>query len=204
MTSQAPNSNKTERNKLEDFSLVQKAKSNDQVAYKSLVNKYQPRLNYHISKIVRDDKVVEDLVQESLLKAFNNLESFDSSYAFSTWLYRIATNHSIDYLRKRKLKTLSIDEPYQTRDGEMSIEIPDIGGEADVYILQKQRKIIIVQAIESLPDKYKEIITLRHMEEKSYQEISEIMNLPLGTVKAHIFRAREMLYKFLKDRRDTF
>ncbi len=204
MSSSTGNKTRTERNKIEDFALVQKAKSNDQVAYKSLVNKYQPRLSYHISKIVRDQKVVEDLVQESLLKAFNNLDSFDSSYAFSTWLYRIATNHSIDYLRKRKLKTFSIDEPYKTRDGEMTLEIPDSGGEADSVILQKQRKKIIIEAIESLPEKYREIIKLRHMDEKSYQEISDIMSLPLGTVKAHIFRAREMLYKFLKDRKNTF
>jgi RNA polymerase sigma factor (sigma-70 family) len=198
---------KTERsllNRQEDYKLVERAKLNEQAAFARLMEKYQKPLYFHINKIVHDKEILEDLIQEIFLKAFDNIHSFDASYAFSTWLYRIATNHSIDYLRKRKLKTLSIDEPYQTKDGELRIELADDDSEADDVILHQQRVNIIMEAIESLPDKYERIIRLRHMEEKSYQEIAEIMELPLGTVKAHIFRARELLNKYLKDKRGSF
>jgi len=192
------------KNRQEDYDLVDRAKLNDQAAFARLMEKYQKPLYFHINKIVHDKEMLEDLVQEIFLKAFDNIHSFDATYAFSTWLYRIATNHSIDYLRKKKLKTLSIDQPYQTRDGELKLELADDDAEADDQILHQQRVNIIMEAIENLPEKYERIIRLRHMEEKSYQEIAEIMNLPLGTVKAHIFRARELLNKHLKDKRGSF
>mgnify|MGYP000722082956 CR=1 FL=1 len=195
---------KSSLNRQEDFALVERAKLNDQAAFRSLLEKYQRPLYFHINKIVHDKDILEDLIQEIFLKAFDNIHTFDASYAFSTWLYRIATNHSIDYLRKRKLKTLSLDEPYQTKDGEMKLELADDDTEADDVILHQQRVSIIMEAIASLPEKYEKIIRLRHMEEKSYQEIAEIMELPLGTVKAHIFRARELLNKYLKDKKGSF
>jgi RNA polymerase sigma-70 factor (ECF subfamily) len=197
-------SDKSTLNRQEDFALVERAKLNDQAAFARLLEKYQRPLYFHINKIVHDKEILEDLIQEIFLKAFDNIHTFDTSYAFSTWLYRIATNHSIDYLRKKKLKTLSLDEPYQTKDGEMKLEIADDDTEADDVILHQQRVNIIMEAIESLPEKYEKIIRLRHMDEKSYQEIAEMMDLPLGTVKAHIFRARELLNKYLKDKKGSF
>lgn len=176
----------------------------DESAYAKLVEKYRKPLFFHISKLVKDRDHIEDLVQEAFMKAFGNLKSYNTDYAFSTWLYRIATNHSIDYLRKRKLQTLSIDEPIKTKEGEIEIELPDESSQSDRDIIRKQRKKIIRKSIEDLPEKYRQVIEMRHMEEKSYQEISEILDLPLGTVKAHIFRAREMLYKSLKDKRSHF
>ncbi len=195
---------RSKRNREEDYALVEKAKLNEQHAFTRLMEKYRMPLHYHISKIVRDKEMIEDLVQEAFLKAFDNIHSFDTTYAFSTWLYRIATNHSIDYLRKKKMKTLSIDEPVKAKDGEMQIELPDQDSEADQEIISQQRENIIMEAIESLPEKYSVIIKLRHMDDKSYQEIAEIMELPLGTVKAHIFRARELLNKYLIEKRGTF
>ncbi len=192
------------RNRQEDYDLVAKARSNDQEAYRRLMEKYQRPLYFHIGRIVRDKEVLEDLVQETFLKAFDNLHSFDSTYAFSTWLYRIATNHSIDYLRKKKLQTLSLDEPVSTKDGEMTIEVADQDSDTDEEIIHAQRMQIIMDAIDSLPEKYRVIIKMRHMEEKSYQEIAELQDLPLGTVKAHIFRARELLNKYLISKRGSF
>lgn len=154
--------------------------------------------------MVRSHEQVEDLVQEVFVKAFDNLGSYNSDYAFSTWLYRIATNHTIDFLRKKKLQTLSIDETIKTADGEVEPQIPDDNYEADRSVIRKQRSAIIHDAISRLPEKYRQVIEMRHMEEKSYQEISELLDIPLGTVKAHIFRAREMLYKSLIDKRDQF
>lgn len=148
--------------------------------------------------------LIEDLLQEIFAKAFDNIHSFNPTYAFSTWLYRIATNHTIDYLRKKKLKTMSLDEPIQTKDGEMRLEVADDSEHTDEGIQYKQRAKIIREAIDLLPPRYKKVIQMRHMEEKSYQEIAEMLELPLGTVKAHIFRARELLYKHLKDREGSF
>ncbi len=189
---------------LEDDKLVAAAMEGDESAYAQLVDKYQRALFFHIAKMVKEKSHIEDLVQESFMKAFGNLKSYNTDYAFSTWLYRIATNHSIDYLRKRKLQTMSIDDPVKTKEGEIEVQLPDENSDTDRGIIRKQRKKIIQQSIENLPEKYRQVIQMRHMEEKSYQEISELLELPLGTVKAHIFRAREMLYKSLKEKKKHF
>lgn len=188
----------------EDDLLVQSAKEGNEQAYAQLVSKYQRALYYHLIKMVRNNEQVEDLVQEVFVKAFDNLGSYNTDYAFSTWLYRIAKNHTIDYLRKKKLQTLSIDDTVKTADGEVQTQIADEEAQTDRGIIRKQRSAMIHEAISELPEKYRQVIEMRHMEEKSYQEISELLDLPLGTVKAHIFRAREMLYKSLIDKRDQF
>lgn len=151
--------------------------------------------------MVRDMQQVEDLVQEAFVKAFGSLESYDPRYAFSTWLYRITTNHSIDYLRKRKLATFSIDKPLETKDGELQMELPDTTYRPDRHLVRDQRNEIIAEAIEELPPKYHRVIEMRHRQEMTYEEIAEELELPLGTVKAHIFRARGLLNKSLKKRR---
>lgn len=188
---------------LEDDQFVKRAISGDQDAFKLLMKKYQTPLYYHIIKMVKNHEQVEDIIQESFVKAFSNLNSYNTNYAFSTWLYRITTNHTIDYLRKKKLQTTSINEPVRAKDGEMQFQIVG-NAETDRKIIRKERKKIVSDAIENLPEKYREVIQMRHLEEMSYQEISKELELPLGTVKAHIFRAREMLYKALIDRKDKF
>lgn len=208
-TSQSNSKTDTSRNgasesSLEDDVLVKEARGGSEKAYKKLVNKYQRALHFHILKMIKDQNRVEDLVQEVFLKAFDNLSSYNTNYAFSTWLYRIATNHTIDYLRKKKLQTLSIDEPVKSRDGDMKMQLPDENARTDRKIIRSQRQKMVQQAIDDLPDKYRDVIKLRHMQEKSYQEIADVLDLPLGTVKAHIFRAREMLYKAIKDKREKF
>ena len=189
---------------LQDDKLVKSAVKGDQEAFKKLVNKYQKPLYFHVLKMVKEHEQVEDLIQEAFVKAFDNLATYNTDYAFSTWLYRITTNHTIDYLRKKKLKTTSINDPVKTKEGEMQIELGDKQAETDRDIIRSQRQKIIRHAINNLPEKYRIVIQLRHIEELSYQEISEQLDLPLGTVKAHIFRAREMLYKALKDKRGQF
>lgn len=189
---------------IEDDKLVSRALSGDESAYKDLVNKYDRPIYFHIRKMIKEQELVEDLVQEVFMKAFNNLSTYSNEYAFSTWLYRIATNHTIDYLRKKKLQTLSINDPYKTKDGEFEIQLPDESFATDKQVMKKQRKQIVHEAIDALPEKYKAVIQMRHMDELSYQEISDELDLPLGTVKAHIFRARELLYKALIDKKETF
>ncbi len=189
---------------IEDDSFVKSALKGNEAAYRKLVDKYDRPIYFHIKKMIKEQELVEDLVQEVFMKAFNNLYTYSHEYAFSTWLYRIATNHTIDYLRKKKLQTLSINDPYKTKDGEIEIQLPDDSFATDKQVMNKQRKAIVHEAIDELPEKYKAVIQMRHMDELSYQEISEELDLPLGTVKAHIFRARELLYKALKDKKDTF
>ena len=186
----------------EDRGLVEDALGGDQRAYERLVAKYQVPLTRHVGRMVRDSQQADDLVQEAFVKAFRSLERYSPDYAFSTWLYRSATNHTIDYIRKKKLPTFSIDKPLATRDGEMQMELPDSTYRPDRAIVTDQRNAMLAEAVAGLPPKYHRVIVMRHQEEKSYDEIAEALDLPLGTVKAHIFRARALLNKALRDRRD--
>lgn len=187
----------------QDRVLVEQALSGREDAYTQLMQKYGKALYHHIYRMVRSKGEVEDLVQESFIKAFSALASYSSDYAFSTWLYKIATNHTIDYLRKKKLPTFSIDKPIQAKDGSLEYEVPDTTYRPDRHVVADQRRELIQEAIDALPEKYNRVIVLRHQQEKSYEEIALELDLPLGTVKAHIFRARKLLYKFLRERRDT-
>ena len=181
-----------------DSELISQAKRGEGKAYDKLLNKYRNSVYNLVFRMVRDVQEAEDLTQEAFIKAFNSLAQFNEEYAFSTWLYKIATNNCIDFFRKRKLQTLSLDKPIQYKDSEIQQEIPDTDLNPEKTILAKERSAIIREAIDTLPEKYHSAIVLRHSEEKSYEEIAEILNLPIGTVKARIFRAREMLNKALK------
>lgn len=190
----------------EDRALVRRAlgedgRPSDEAAYARLVEKYRGPLNRHVGQMMRSGVEVEDLVQEAFVKAFGALDRYSPEYAFSTWLYRIATNHAIDHIRRRRLKTVSIDKPIQGRDGEFQAEIPDSTYRPDRAIVESQRGAILREAIDALPEKYHRVIVMRHQEEMTYEEIAETLDLPLGTVKAHIFRARALLNKALKERR---
>ncbi len=187
----------------EDRELVERALSGDQAAYQALMDKYQRALYHHVLRVVRTKQEVDDLVQEAFIKAFSALGSYSTQYAFSTWLYKIATNHAIDFLRKKKLQTFSIDNPIKTKDGEIEFELPDTTYRPDRHIVTDQRNALIQEAIDALPEKYYRVIVMRHQQEKAYEEIATELDLPLGTVKAHIFRARVLLNKYLRDKREN-
>jgi len=183
---------------LQDDHWVVLAVKGDEKAYSELTQKYQKPLYFHVCKMIRNSDFAEDLVQDIFLKAFKSLKNYKNDYAFSTWLYRIATNHTIDYLRKKKLETLSIHAD-DSDDTHATIQLADEDSFTDEPMIRRERKNKVHEAIGQLPEKYREVILKRHIEEKSYQEIAEEMDVPLGTVKAHIFRARELLYKYMKD-----
>ena len=183
---------------LQDDHWVVLAVKGDEKAYSELTQKYQKPLYFHVCKMIRNLDFAEDLVQDIFLKAFKSLKNYKNDYAFSTWLYRIATNHTIDYLRKKKLETLSIHAD-DSDDTHATIQLADEDSFTDEPMIRRERKNKVHEAIGQLPEKYREVILKRHIEEKSYQEIAEEMDIPLGTVKAHIFRARELLYKYMKD-----
>jgi RNA polymerase sigma factor (sigma-70 family) len=184
----------------EDSRLIQSALAGDDPSYRKLMDKYHDQIYNFIYRMIHDREQVEDLTQEAFIKAFQSLRSFNEEFAFSTWLYKIATNNSIDFIRKRKLQMYSIDKPVESKDSDFVFELPDMTYEADGDVIRDQRAILLQGAIAQLPEKYRKVIQLRHMEERSYEEIAKILHLPIGTVKAHIFRAREILYKQLRHR----
>jgi len=184
---------------VDDTIIVGKALNGDQEAYTLLLKKYRGAIYSLVFKMIKNKEEAEDLVQETFIKAFAALSSFNDEYAFSTWLFKIASNNCIDFLRKKRLQTLSIDKPTQSKDGQMPKEYPDPIINPEMQLIETEKSCIIDIAIDSLPKKYRIAIIMRHKEEKSYEEISEALDIPLGTVKARIFRAREKLKKYLKD-----
>ena len=187
-----------EQSRIEDKALISAAIAGNQDAFKRLMKKYHGAIAHLVTRMIGNQEEVEDLTQEAFIKAFNSLASFNDEFAFSTWLYKIASNNCIDYMRKRKLRTMSIDRPSPSSDSDQQYEIPDSSNIPDQHILKAQQTQAIQKAIDALPDKYRTVIVMRHQEEKSYEEIAVALDLPLGTIKAHIFRAREMLYKQLR------
>jgi RNA polymerase sigma factor (sigma-70 family) len=184
----------------EDSKLIRAALRGKQEAFQRLMDKYRDAIYHLLRRMISSSDEIDDLTQETFIKAFASLKSFNEDYAFSTWLYKIATNNCIDYIRKKKLQTYSIDKPIESVESDFSFELPDTTYEPDRDIIQRQRSTLIEEAIASLPEKYRRVIILRHTEEKDYAEIAKILHLPIGTVKAHLFRAREMLNKYLREK----
>lgn len=183
----------------DDEKLIADALKGDQKAYTRLVEQHKKAIFHIINKIVRNDEAANDLVQETFMKAFSSLATYRSEYRFSTWLYKIAANASIDYLRKRRIHALSLDRPMETKDGTVEIEVADYSYHPELDLMRKQQRVSIEEAIDSLPKKYRDVIVYRHKDDKSYEEIADLLEIPVGTVKARIFRARELLKKKLKN-----
>ena len=184
--------------KNEELELIAQALGGSQRAYTDLTERHRGPVFQIILKIVRNQETAKDLVQETFMKAFGSLASYRSEYRFSTWLYKIAANASIDFLRKKRIHALSLDRPLQTADGTIEIEVPDNSNNPEQDLVRKEQRVGIEQAIESLPPKYREVIVYRHKDDKSYEEIADLLDVPVGTVKARIFRARVLLKKKLK------
>ncbi len=182
----------------QDDQLIADALHGDQKAYEALLARHNKAIFHVVMKIVRNREEAQDLVQETFMKAFNALASYRSEYRFSTWLYKIAANCAIDFVRKKRIEALSLDKPIETKDGRVEFEVPDSSWDPEQDLVRKQKLKSIEEAIDSLPDKYREVIIYRHRGDKPYEEIADILKVPVGTVKARIFRARELLKKKLK------
>ncbi len=181
-----------------DDILISNALEGNQQAFKELMERYRLTIFHIVLKIVRDSEAANDLVQETFMKAFSSLATYRSEYKFSTWLYRIGANSAIDYLRKQKIRTLSLDSPHEMADGSVDLNVPDNSYNPERDLMEREKRISIDEAIESLPEKYRIVIVYRHRDDKTYEEISEALRIPIGTVKARIFRARELLKKKLR------
>lgn len=182
---------------LEDFDLIDKAvQENDQQAYATLMKRYKKAVYFMILKMIRDADDAEDLTMEAFAKAFKNLERFKKDYTFSTWLFRIATNNAIDFIRKKKLKTMSLNNTLSDDSGNaVTIDIEDDDNNPqDVYI-RTQRIEMVRIFVDKLPAKYRKLVQLRYFDELSYEEIAKELDKPLGTVKAQLHRSRELLFE---------
>ena len=182
---------------LEDFDLIDKAvQEKDQQAYAALMKRYKKAVYFMILKMIRDADDAEDLTMEAFAKAFKNLERFKKDYTFSTWLFRIATNNAIDFIRKKKLKTMSLNNTLSDDSGNaVTIDIEDDDNNPqDVYI-RTQRIEMVRIFVDKLPAKYRKLVQLRYFDELSYEEIAKELDKPLGTVKAQLHRSRELLFE---------
>jgi RNA polymerase sigma-70 factor (ECF subfamily) len=188
---------------LHDFSLVDRALEGDQSAFAELMERYNRSLFHMLLKMVRNVDDAEDLTMEAFAKAFKNLDKFKKDFTFSTWLFRIATNNCIDFIRKKRLQTTSIEDFYTDKDGETSnLDIKDDGLDPQEEAIKVQKIEIIQELVNKLPSKYRRLVRLRYFEELAYQEIADELDLPLGTVKAQLHRARELLFDMIKDKKE--
>ena len=157
-----------------------------------------------ILKMVRNVDDAEDLTIEAFAKAFKNLKKFNPEFTFSTWLFRIATNNCIDFIRKKKLDTFSINNTFKDDNGDsLDIDIKDSNLNPQEETIKSEKVEIIQAIVTKLPPKYQVLVKLRYFQELSYEEIAVEIDAPLGTVKAQLHRARELLYDLVKHRKDA-
>ncbi len=179
-----------ETEKQRDYNLIKRVQNGDMVAFSEIVDRYKNRLMNTIVRMISSQQEAEDIVQETFLRVYQHRDSFDFRHCFSTWLYTIALNLARNELRKRKrFKFFDIFD-MQGHESEISVEMK----------LPSNISKVLETAIESLPEKYKTAFMLRDIQEQSYEEVAKIMNIPLGTVKSRVNRARALLRDKLKPR----
>ena len=192
------NSNLSDKAK-HDYELVKLAIDGDQKAFEELFKRYRDAIYFMLLKMVNNKIDAEDLTYEAFGKAFRNLRQYSPRFAFSTWLFKIASNNCIDFLRKKRNNTISLDgKDVDESERTVLMTLPaDVLNPEQEYI-KAQKAVLMRKEVSKLKERYRRLIELRYFKEYSYEEIAKELNLPLGTVKAQLFRARELLYKLLK------
>ncbi len=183
---------------LSDAELITKSISGGEDGFEELVSRYQRPIVSYVYRMLNDYDASLDVTQEVFIKVYKSLERYSSEYKFSTWLYRIAHNAAIDHIRRNSKKLQSLETENQDGTYELQLESPRPTPEQDQE--QKEWRVEIEAVIKCLPAVYRELIVLRHSQDMSYSEIAEITNLPLGTVKNRLFRAREMMREIFVER----
>jgi RNA polymerase sigma-70 factor (ECF subfamily) len=176
----------------------------EQNAYAELMRNYRDSLYFMMLKMTNNPQDADDLTIEAFGKAFKNLRQYTPDYAFSTWLFKIASNNCIDFIRKRKMNesvSLNLNDPLETGD-DLADVLPATSRTPEEDIIRQQKIDALRDIVARLKPHYKKLIELRYYDELSYEEISLELDIPIGTVKAQLFRAREFLYHILKNRRD--
>ena len=182
----------TQKEESTDEEIVARVLSGQEHLFETLVRRYQTRILSHVARMVGSREDALDLSQEIFLKVFGALDRFNPEFRFSTWLFRIAGNAAIDHLRKRKPRTI----PLETTNSDGHVSSPEYkSSDLDPFgrLRNTERGDAIARAIADLPAEFRELIALRHFTGLSYEEIAEIKNMPLGTVKNKLFRARAVL-----------
>jgi RNA polymerase sigma-70 factor (ECF subfamily) len=183
----------------EDRTLVRRCLEGDKKAFEMLVRKYQQSLMNYFCRMVQERELSIDFTQEVFLRAYSALHTYREKYQFSTWLFRIASNLLIDHWRKKKLPLVFIDAS-ENEDDREPIQLPDHEPSISERYERKQLTVLIEQAINQLPENWRELFVLRHINDFSYKEIAAIKNLPVGTVKNRVFQAKEMVRTILEGR----
>lgn len=183
---------------LKDLTLIEAAMKGNQTAYAELMDRYRDTIYFMLLKMVKNRNDAEDLTIEAFGKAFKNLHQYTPNYAFSTWLFKIASNNCIDFLRKKKNITISIDGQTDSDGNEVTMPIASDELDPEEDLIKRQKAKLLRQVVDQLKPRYKELVILRYFDELSYEEIAQKNNLPLGTVKAQLFRARELLLNVMK------
>ncbi len=184
-----------------DFKIVERAKNGDQKAYADLMGLYKDSIYFMLLKMVNNKRDAEDLTIEAFGKAFKNLHLYTPNFAFSTWLFKIASNSGIDFLRKQKSiqRHISLDQAEEERISESSVNLISSNPDPEESMIKKQKSILMHTVVKKLNPLYRKLIELRYFKEYSYLEIAEELNLPLGTVKIRIHRSKELLFNTLKE-----
>lgn len=188
---------------LRDLALVQRILDHhDERAYAELMSYYQKAVYQIVFKMVHQSDAAEDLTLEIFIRAFHFLHTFKPVFAFSTWLFRVATNQSITYLQRHRLHTVSLDA-VQLNGESVSFDLPDPTPTPQEAIIQLQRIERMHLAVDKLPAKYQEVLKMHYFEELSYEEIAERLHAPLGTVKGQLHRGRDLLQHMLEGAREA-
>lgn len=195
----------TEKGK-RDLKLINRALENgDPTAYNELMKLYRDPLYFMLYEKVGDQELAKDLTIESLGKAFKKLHLYVPNYVFSTWLFTVARNHCIDYLRKNKLPTVSIDKMMLDEDGKRTnFDLISDMLNPEQEMEKKQRIAILRQIVDQLKPKYRALVKLRYFKEMTYDEIATTLDIPIGTVKAQLHRSREQLFKIMSGIKDAY
>jgi RNA polymerase sigma-70 factor (ECF subfamily) len=181
-----------------DIMLVEAALAGEEKAFAKLMSRYKDAIYFMLLKMVNNKNDAEDLTLEAFGKAFKNLHQYSPNYAFSTWLFKIATNNCIDFLRRRKGIYVSI-ETQENGDNELSpVKLRSTDPDPEEKLIRIQKAFLMRKIVHRLKPRYRILVELRYFREFSYEEIAKELNLPLGTVKAQLFRAREMLFKMIE------
>ena len=187
-----------------DLKLVERALNGDQAAYASLMTMYRESIYFMMLKMVRKEDDADDLTIEAFGKAFNRLHQYSPSYAFSTWLFKIASNNCIDFIRKKRIKVTSMDSAYTNSDGQsVSIDVESSEKDPEEVAIHSEKVKTMRAVVKTLKPRYRDLIEKRYFQELSYEEIAKEMDLPLGTVKAQLFRARAFLADLMEKTKDS-
>lgn len=181
-----------------DLALVEMARQGNEKAFAGLMNRYRDSIYFMLLKMVSNSADAEDLTIEAFGKAFHNIDSFTPEFAFSTWLFKIATNNCIDFIRKKQTSPAPIEQLADDLDN-LTVNIQSDLPDPEEALINDQKIAVLRDIVNQLKPRYRQLIELRYYKEYSYEEISLELNMPIGTVKAQLYRAKNLLYNiFIK------